>query len=166
MKYERGKTPRNFRVMFLIPFVIILFYIPANAQSPSPASSPNLSSILSNEAEKVLTNCGCWPPKVAAKEKDRTKQLKDLEDAKAVLIGALAQSLEINQTISPVTYEGSLLRLLDNVNLFQPKASNVELFGIALNLEPSRLQLWGLSKFMIKHDCLSLLGLLGKAKAN
>lgn len=157
-------------------FVLVLLTTaaaPLRAQSPPQGTlfnqaSNNLGSILQTSAQKVLSTCQSWPPRLAKKPSDQNKgpDNRDLVDGSNVITTQLASVLNIDPTVKPYVYDASFLRMLDSVGTFNPGIPNLQLLGIALHVDPSQLQLWGTNTSTVKYDCLSLLSLAGKAGAN
>lgn len=149
---------------------LVFFVAPVRAQDPTPNTAPgNLENILQQTAQQVLGSCQSWPPRLAISEKDRTKPATDtskLKDGTIVITSQLAGSLSLDNKMQPFIYRASFLRLLDSVGTFDPSVPDKQLLGIGVRIDPSQLNLWGLDQFTVKHDCMSLLALVGKAGAN
>lgn len=155
----------NHRQTFLTVFFTILLLTQAEAQSQAPS---NVSSVLESSARQVLGNCQSWPPKFATKPDDRSKgsDSNKLKEKPEIITSLLANSFSLDADATVQKYEGSFLRLLDNIGSFNPNVSDDQLLGIALKADASKLSLWGVDLAIVKHDCMSILGLVGKGGGN
>jgi hypothetical protein len=168
MKIRRCETPKTIRVELLLVVWLAAFGL-AKGQDPVPnAAGKNLDAVVQQTAQQVLSACQSWPPKLAASEKDRTKAPNDskLIDGTNIITSQLAGSLSIDGKVQPFVYGGSFLRLLDSIGTFDPAIGDKNLLGIGTKIDPAQLNLWGLDQITVKHDCMSLLALVGKAGAN
>lgn len=168
MKLPRSLTSNAIRIHLILIVCLVCFGF-AKGQDPVPiAAGKNLEAVLQQAAGQVLTKCQSWPPKLALSEKDRTKSPGDskLQDGTNLITRQLAGSLSIEPQVQPFVYNGSFLRLLDSIGTFDPAVADKNLLGIGTKIDPTQLNLWGLDQITVKHDCMSLLGLVGKAGAN
>ena len=139
--------------------------LPALCQDPTvpQLATQNLGVQIQQSAQKVLQNCASWPPAMATKEKDQTKDPSKLPSQANVIISQLSGVLSLDQKVMPYEYDGDYLRLLDSVGNYNPVTANKNLLGIAQGIDVPSIQLWGVSAATIKYDCLSMLQLTAAA---
>jgi hypothetical protein len=127
-----------------------------------------LPEILRDAAQKVLQGCSgdLWPPRVVNSKnpKDRLKTIKDsgLVEVTTEFTDRMLRDLSISlPSAKPGFYDASFLRLFDSVGTFTSTTKTPDLLGIALAVPVEDLNLWGTSGFVFKHNCSSLLGVVG-----
>ena len=162
-----GDFPSISRIKSHAVVLALLTVSPLRAQVPSKAAG-NLGTVLQTTEQKVLSTCESWPPKLATKAGDQSKDRSDrhLVDGTTVITSQLASALSIDPTLEPYEYDASFMRMLDSVGTYDPNVSNDQLLGVALSVDPSLLHLWGTDLLTAKYDCLSMLGLAGQAGSN
>lgn len=157
-------------------YALLILSTLCDAQAPQTAKPANttppkvevdLGTILQQTAEKVLSSCQSWPPRLAKSDSDRnTRDLRRLQDATDILTTELSTNLLVDPKMKPHEYQASFLRLLDTVGALDPDIPDVDLLRLVSNTDPNELSLWGKDLAAVKHDCMSMLGLVAKGKGN
>jgi hypothetical protein len=171
---ERGmhiKTPR-FRLLVLISLLHTLPTIPlAHAGDEAdldPPTTYSLEEALTRAAKDVLEPCSVWPPRLAKNDRERRTKKEDasnLPNATPILIKELTTIINPPKNVDARVYQGSFLRLLDQVGELDPFVPNSRLLGVALEASSDRLDLWGVDLFVMTHDCQSLVALTASGEA-
>lgn len=150
---------RFLQLSFVLSLGSLAVATPCQDPAVPQLATQNIGLQIQQSAQKVLQNCSSWPPAMATKEKDQTKDPSKLPGEADVVISQLSSALGVDQKIMPYEYDGDYLRLLDSVGNYNPVTANKNLLGIAQGVDVPSIQLWGVNADTIKYDCLSMLQL-------